>query len=145
MKNKKNKLSLLMIMACLTLISSCDKIDHTCYDALIVNESGIDYVLESEKFPDLNTVLIPSHLDVSNSFSGKRTLSECFNNEVFDKLTQEEFQERIGVLKLYSLSATDDEIHYGGAIDYTSKLSNWTYQLIEDANVRSHSYVLRLE
>ena len=145
MKSNKNKLSLLVIIACLTLTSSCYKINHTCYDVMIVNGSGIDYVLKSEKFPNLDTLLTPTHLNIPNSAYHQTILSECFNNKAFDKLTQEEFQEKIGVLKLYSISATNDEIHYGGVIDYTSKLSSWVYRYSYDDGYGIHSYVLRLE
>ena len=146
MKNKKTPL--LVIITCLILIPSClkEEIVKTAFYTLIVNDSGRNYVVESKKHPDLNTVLTPSHLNVPNGLNNSnQVIYDEVLNEVVGKLTSGAFQEKIGILKVYYLSATNDTIYYEGSIDFVNKLSNWKYSYDEDYNVGYHYYDLRLE
>ena len=138
----KSTIYITLFVISILFIFSCEKVKHTSYRMLIINEASINYTVKNEGYIKLDTVLVP--LSIDSYKCGVSIYRQGIRNEVLNKLTEEEFAEKVSSLIVYYLS-NNDTIYYGGNKDFSRQESNWEYDYSEDDGYGLHEYILRIE
>ncbi len=142
MRIKRLKLMVFIFIGTISMFS-CERVKHTTYSMLVINESTKNYVVEDKSLQNLDTILVP--ITVNSHLCGVSILSTSNYNEVLKKFSIEEFNDKVSTLAIFYFNSANEKVHYGGYDTYCRKYQNWEYDYSEDDGYGLHEYILRLK